>query len=286
MKIEVFDTYRCELGEGPTSSGLDQTSIMWIDIISHKCFNRNILTGDTVSFSTPGEIGFALPRSQGGQVLGHASGATLRAIDGSEKKLPSWSDLGICPDIPVRWNDAKISPDGEIFMGTMAVDGSPDAGALFALDKNLKLRLLLEKVSISNGLDWSPDCKYFYYIDTLTYRVDIFNYSNSNIYDRRTFVELDRTVGMPDGMCIDAEGGLWIAFFGGSCLQRYTADGALDFVLPMPVKNPTSCSFAGKDLDSLIITSAKILDTENSQSGMTFIVNPGIKGKKSPSFQA
>lgn len=286
MKVEVFDSYRCELGEGPTSFGSDQSSIMWIDIIGHKVLTRNILNGETNFFETPGEIGFALPRSNGGQVLGHASGATLRESNGSERALPSWKNLGINPKVPIRWNDAKTTPHGSIFMGTMASDGSPGAGALFSLDKNLELKLILNNVSISNGLDWSPNEKNFYYIDTLTSRVDVFSYSNSEIGDRRTFIELDRNLGMPDGMCVDQEGGLWIAFFGGSCLQRYTDHGVLDFELPLPIKNPTSCSFAGKELEKLVITSAKILDTENSQSGMTFVVEPGIKGKKAFIFDA
>ena len=132
MKLEVFDERRCSLGEGPTSSGQLNNHVMWIDILSFKVLWREIDTGKIGSFNTPAEIGFALPRKNSGVVLGHASGATLRNTDGSETALPSWSDAESEPlKTPVRWNDAKVSPHGELFAGTRAVDGARDAGWLY-----------------------------------------------------------------------------------------------------------------------------------------------------------
>jgi sugar lactone lactonase YvrE len=172
MKFEVFDERRCSLGEGPTSSGQHNNHVMWIDILSFQVLWRDITSGEIGSFSTPAEVGFALPRKNSGIVLGHASGATLRNPDGTESALPSWSDAESEPlKTPVRWNDAKVSPHGELFAGTMAFDGAKDAGSLYKFSQDgKKITKLLSPVSISNGLDWSPDGSCFYYIDTLTMR--------------------------------------------------------------------------------------------------------------------
>jgi gluconolactonase len=142
---------------------------MWIDILSFKVLWRDIDTGEIGSFATPAEIGFALPRKNSGIVLGHASGATLRDADGSETALPGWNDAESEPlKVPVRWNDAKVSPHGELFAGTMAFDGAKDAGSLYKFSKDGKeITKLLSPVSVSNALDWTPDGSTFYYVDTI-----------------------------------------------------------------------------------------------------------------------
>jgi gluconolactonase len=185
----------------------------------------------------------------------------------------------------VRWNDAKVSPHGELFAGTMAFDGAKDAGSLYKFSKDGKeITKLLSPVSVSNALDWTPDGSTFYYVDTLTMQLDKFDYSESGISNRRTLVKFDQSDGMPDGGCTDSEGGMWVGFWGGSHIRRYDSAGKKTHEIKMPVKNVTSCAFAGKDLDKLIITTASTDDAENPQSGMTFIGSPGITGNKTVLF--
>jgi sugar lactone lactonase YvrE len=227
MKLEIFDERRCALGEGPTSSRQFNNHVMWIDILSFEVLWREIDTGEIGSFTTPAEIGFALPRKNLGIVLGHASGATLRNANGSETKLPSWIVAENKPSkMPIRWNDAKVAPNGELYAGTMAFDGAKDAGSLYKFSKDGKhITKLLSPVSISNGLDWSPDGSFFYYIDTLTMQLDKFDYSETGLSNRRTLVKFDESDGMPDGACSDSEGGIWVGFWGGSHIRRYDNTG-------------------------------------------------------------
>jgi sugar lactone lactonase YvrE len=143
---------------------------------------------------------------------------------------------------------------------------------------------VLEGVTISNGLAWSPDGRTFFYIDTPTRRIDAFDVDPSTgaIARRRTAVEVPASAGWPDGMTVDAEGGLWVALWGGWAIHRYL-DGRLDRVIEMPVAQPTSCAFGGQELDELFITSAwkGLSDAERAAqpvAGALFRLRPGVRG--------
>jgi sugar lactone lactonase YvrE len=281
MKIEIFDDRRCTLGEGPTSSGDSNSRIMWVDIIGKRILSKDILTGQVTEKSTNEEVGFALPGEGSGVVVGYASGAKFITDNGGEFDLPSWRE--ITPDseeTPVRWNDAKVSPHRQLFAGTMAFDATPGAGGLYRIDsKGREIQELIPQVSISNGLDWSPKKDKFYYIDTLKYSVVEYDYSEKGISNPRILISFDNGDVLPDGMCVDAEGGIWVAFWNGGRINRYEPNGNLSGSYPLPVKNVTSCAFGGPNLDTLIITTAALTDEDNPDSGKTFMANPGVKGQ-------
>jgi gluconolactonase len=281
MKLEVFDERRCTLGEGPTSSGNSNNHIMWVDIIGKKILTKDLITGKTTEQIFDEEVGFALPGVDSGVVIGFASGAKFVDKNGQEFELPHWKSITpIDPNTPVRWNDAKVSPDKQLYAGTMAFDATPEAGGLFRISANGKqIDGLVSKVSISNGLDWSPDQTKFYYIDTLKYSVSVYDYSANGISNRRDLISFEHGDVLPDGMCVDAEGGIWVAFWNGACLNRYDASGKLTESIKMPVQNVTSCAFGGTDLDTLFITTAALTNEDNTQSGMTFMLKPGVKGQ-------
>lgn len=281
MKLEVFDERRCTLGEGPTSSGNSNSKIMWVDIIGKKILTKDILTGVTSVRSTHEEVGFALPGEASSVVIGYASGAKYVTNSGEEIDLPSWRSIKPdSPEVPVRWNDAKVSPHHELYAGTMAFDGTPEAGGLYRIDASgRKIDELISKVSISNGLDWSPDKSKFYYIDTLKYSVTEYRYSEDGISNPTTLISFEQGDVLPDGMCVDGDGGLWVAFWNGGCIKHYDPNGKLNEVLELPVKNVTSCTFGGADLETLIITTAALTDEDNPQSGMTFMAKPGVRGQ-------
>jgi len=286
MKFEVFDERRCSLGEGPTSSGQHNNHVMWIDILSFQVLWRDIASGEIGSFSTPAEVGFALPRKNSGIVLGHASGATLRNPDGTESALPSWSDAESEPlRTPVRWNDAKVSNVGDLWLGTMSYNAEPKKAALYRYSiKNKQLEILLDQVTVSNGMDWSLDGDSFFYIDSAKRTIDKFdlNDERTQIKNRKVMWEVrDERFGIPDGMTIDAEDGLWVAFWGGSAVRRFDKNFRITHEIEVPAKNVTSCTFAGENLETLIITTASNGDSDsNMESGMTFMCAPGISGRK------
>ena len=281
----VLDERRCTLGEGPTSRGEFNSLVTWVDILGKVVHWRDLLSHETGSFSTSADVGFTVPKSGGGYILGSGNSLLSREVNGAEEEIfQCQQTLDVPAGTSVRWNDAKVSPTGDLFAGSMADTGSPNAGKLYRISKALEVFELLSPVSVSNGLDWSVAGDLFYYIDTLTYRLDVFDHENGFITDRRPLINFDPDLGMPDGMCSDSEDGMWVAFFGGSRVVRYSADGKISQILPMPVKNATSCTFAGENLDQLIITTAQLTDEDSPQSGMTFVATPGVKGKVTIEF--
>lgn len=286
MKIEVFDERKCLLGEGPSSRNENNSLVTWVDILNHQVLWRDINTSESGSFETAGQVGFALPRQGGGIIMGVADEVILREPNGNENLLRSCNASESAPaGVKVRWNDAKVAPGGELFAGSMAYDGMAGAGALYKISKGQReFTQLLSPVSISNGLDWNVTGDQFFYIDTLSYGLDIFDYSRNGISNRRRLVHFNPDFGFPDGMCIDGENGLWVAFFGGQKINRYSPEGTLTESIEMPVKNVTSCCFAGKDLEMLILTTAETGDEDSTLAGMTLFINPGVKGQKTREF--
>lgn len=252
----------------------------------HQVRWRDTNTSEVGLFSTSGEVGFALPRQGGGIVLGIADEIILREQNGKESKMSSCNaSNNSSPGIKVRWNDAKVAPGGELFAGSMAYNGTAGAGTLYRISENQReLTQLLSPVSISNELDWNVAGDQFCYIDTLTYGLDIFDYSREGIANRQRLIHFDVSLGMPDGMCIDAEDGLRVAFWGGQKINRYSLKGVLTQSIEMPVKNVTSCCFAGEDLEMLILTTAETGDKDSTLAGVTLFVYPGVRGQRTREF--
>jgi sugar lactone lactonase YvrE len=124
-----------------------------------------------------------------------------------------------------------------------------------------------------------------YFIDSTTQRVDVFDFDarTGAVADRRTFAEIDVADGLPDGMTVDAEGGVWVCLFGGGALRRYGDDGKLDAVFSLPVTNPTSAAFGGPDLSTLYVTSAwhRLSEAQLAAeplAGAVFAIEPGVAG--------
>ncbi len=145
---------------------------------------------------------------------------------------------------------------------------------------------MLRDVTISNGLDWTEDGGRMYYIDTPTKSIDVFDFDAASgaIANRRSLVQVPDRQGFPDGMTLDAEGGIWVAFWGGGVVRRYTPDGALDREIRLPVTQPTSCAFGGRDLRDLYITTAATTLSPEERSrqphaGGVFRCRPGVQGQ-------
>ena len=131
------------------------------------------------------------------------------------------------------------------------------AAALYRLDPDGSVHAALEGVTVSNGLDWSPDGSLAYYDDTATHRVDVFDYDpHAGLTARRPFVQLPDD-GNPDGLTVDAEGGVWVALYGSGAVHRYTRDGVLDAVVEVPTALVTACAFGGPHLDELFVTTSR-----------------------------
>ncbi len=286
MRVEIFDERICALGEGPSANGLHNEEVTWVDISGSRVLSRNLLTGKTDEFLTGERVGFAIRRTTGGFVLGTDSGPVLRDSDGSIHPFLKLSQMEpLTSQMAIRWNDAKVSPNGNLWLGTMGVEMLKGTSALFKYDlKNAEASRAISNLTISNGMDWSDDGSMFYFIDSEWQEVRAFTAIDDEISDERTVIQIAESDGAPDGMCIDASGGIWVALWGGSQIRRYdsTDNFKLDQVIELPAPFVTSCAFAGEKLDTLIITSA----TDDriggpSESGMTFCINPGVTGRPS-----
>jgi sugar lactone lactonase YvrE len=135
---------------------------------------------------------------------------------------------------------------------------------------------------VSNGLDWSPDATRLYYVDSVTQRIDAIAYDadRGRLGAREPFAAIAPEDGLPDGLTIDAEGGIWLALFGGGAIRRYQPDGALDVHVSLPVSHPTSLAFGGEDLADLYVTSAR----RNGHGGSLLRLRPGVRGRPATPF--
>jgi sugar lactone lactonase YvrE len=198
-------------------------------------------------------VGAVALRARGGLVAALADG--VDRVDVASGAFERVLELGEPPN--VRSNESKCDPAGRLLVGTMAYDYAP-IGSLYSIDAGGSVRRLLGDLEIANGMAWSADGGTFYYIDSPTRRVDAFDYdlATGSIARRRPWLVFDDPIAKPDGMAIDSEGGLWIAFWGAGEVRRYGPDRSLDVVVRVPAKQVTSAVFGGPDLRDLYITSA------------------------------
>lgn len=257
INAEVVHSAEAGLGEGCVWSPVENL-LIWVDI-NGQCVHRfDHTSGQPVSvWRYQDTVGNVAPRAGGGLAL--AVGVSVALTD-RVGAIETVIDLPGEPESN-RANDGAVDPRGRLFQGTMAGDDSGAAvGALYRVDSDGTARRVLEEVSISNGIGWSPDQSTMYYIDTLTFRVDQFDYDPDTgaIDRRRPFLAFDGSTGGPDGMTVDSQGCLWVAFFGGYHVQQFSPDGErLQTVVTPGAPQATCCCFGGPDLDTLYITTAR-----------------------------
>jgi sugar lactone lactonase YvrE len=260
-------------GEGPVWSD-SWGGLRWMDMLAGDVLS---LSGDgTVRRRHVGDVAAVTrPRRGGGAVIAVERGFALEDADGTLTPLdPVWTDDSI------RMNEGGCDPDGRLWCGSMAYDASPGAAALYRLDPDLSVHRVMGGITISNGLDWSPDGSVAYYDDTPTHRVDVFDYdAATGLTQRRTFVRFDGDE-RPDGLTVDAEGGIWVALNGSGVVHRYTPDGVLDEVVELPTPQVTACTFGGPALDQLFITTSRerMAPDQDPIAGSLFRADVGMKG--------
>ncbi len=285
LRPELLLDARCDLGEGPMWHP-ERGVVTWVEIYEGRV---NVLgldgaVGEPVEVGR--RVGAAVPAEGGGLLLATDEGFATVSADGDRTLVaPVEADRE-----DTFMNDGKVDPAGRFWAGTVAVDPGtqlavPGGGSLYCLSPDGTVRTALGGVSLSNGMDWSPDGRTFYFVDSLTGRVDAypFDVSTGDLGERRTVVEIPAADGFADGMCVDADGCLWLAIWGSGQLRRHRPDGELDLAVDFPVSQVTSCAFAGPDLDLLVVTSARRhLSDEQARAephaGSVFCLRPGPRG--------
>ena len=290
MLADRVTDVRAELGEGPVWDDR-QGMLRWVDITAGVVHRLEVATGEHASVSVGLPVS-ALALRADGIIVAAQDGFALVDEGAHEVRLvgPVEPD-----DRSTRMNDGKCDAAGRFWAGSMAFDFAAGRGSLWCLEPDgaHTVRRVLDGLTLSNGLAWSPDDRTLYFIDSTTYRVDAidFDLDTGTLGARRPFVTVDRGLGMPDGMAMDVDGCFWVALFGGSGVCRFTPRGALDRMVEVPATNVTSCTFGGSALDELYITTAaEGLDArarrEQPHAGGLFAVDAGVSGMAPARFGA
>ena len=282
LQFDLFSDYSCELGEGPFWDS-KRSRLHWVDIIGKKIISQNLDGSNIHALEVDGNPGCVVLSDDGTMVAGVDN--QISSLDGDGNLLRVLADTK--EGAGLRFNDGKCDSSGRFWVGSMDRKEKNKLGSLYSWNSIEGLVNREQGVTVSNGMGWSPDNSLFYYIDSPTREVSVYDFdlSTGSINNKRRFIGFSEEDGFPDGMTIDNEGRLWIAFWGGSKIMCVNPDSkAIEEVVSFPVSKITSCVFGGEKMDQLFITSAKVQVNEKDEpmAGKTFVVSLGVKGL--PSF--
>jgi len=260
-----------------------ENKLYWIDIEGRTLHIYDPVSQEDKVFPVGARIGTVVPVQNGGALLALQNG--LYKIDTHTGKLSFL--INPLPDtVNLRFNDGKCDPSGRFWVGTLALDARRRGAVLYRFDTDKNIHLVLDSVSISNGIVWTSSKKIMYYNDTPTGTIQAFDYDDKTgaISNRRVAIKIPKGMGAPDGMTIDAQDNLWVALWGGGMVGKFDpVTGELLQKIKVPAPNVSSCAFGGKNLETLYITTARAWMNadkliEFPLSGGLFAVKPGVHG--------
>ncbi|MEV4295351.1 SMP-30/gluconolactonase/LRE family protein [Microbispora rosea] len=282
------------LGEGPVWDPARQR-LLWVDIDA-AAVHEGRLDPATGAVAATTAHTFGTADTTVGGAVGNTVGAVAVSADGqlvvAEREVLTRVDTAgrrtelarvLPPGAPSRLNDGAVDPAGRFLIGSMALDDRRGQEVLARLDGTTCVRLD-DDLTLSNGLAWSPAGDRLYSIDSTPHVVWERDYdpATGEVGPRRELFTL--TDGMPDGMCADIEGNLWIAIFGGGRVECRDPGGRLLATVEVGAPNVTCPAFAGPDLDVLVITtcSSGVDLAEQPGSGHLFTARVGVRGVATP----
>jgi sugar lactone lactonase YvrE len=275
---------RARLGEGPRWLA-ERGRLLWLDIYGRCLHLTEPVAGTDTTWPLAEEVGAAAPRNSEEAVLAAPSG--LLALNYASGETTRLLDFSLAPD--ARFNDGLCDPAGRFWAGTLAADYRPSAGRLLRIAPDGRVTTQLDGIRLTNGIGLSPDCGRLYFIDSLLQRVDAFDFDldRGRLGTRRTVARIDPAEGIPDGLAVDREGGIWVAIFGAGRVRRFTPDGEPDLDIVLPAANVTACTFGGPDLATMYVTTAvwsPTGDADTPGAGGLFAVRPGVAGMPAHRF--
>jgi sugar lactone lactonase YvrE len=272
---------QADLGEGTLWDERKQT-LLYLDVLKNTVIEYNPSNRSVERHLLPSLVSYIGKRRSGGYVV--ALGDRLAYLDKLfriEREFP----LAINPK-EARTNDGNVDHLGQVWIGLADQVKGARKGSLNRIEKDLSTSIQRSQISISNGIDWSLDKQTMFYIDSLSRRIDRFKFdpkTGSMLYELSS-IDVSNVNGLPDGMCTDSLGNLWVAFWGKGEVRNYTPEGKLLNTVEVPTSLTTCCTFGGMDLDTLYITSANCShDTQftfgEKYQGMLFEVKLPVLGK-------
>lgn len=275
---------KADVGEGPVYDHSGD-ALFWVDIPAGHLWRWDRKSGD-VAFREVGEpLGSVALIEGGGFLLATRSGVQI---------LPHWSATPalwqpVEPDLATQFNDGKCDPQGRFVAGTAAPGGGV-TGTLYRVDHDGAVHPLFGDIGMSNGLDWSPDGRFFYHVDTLAQTVRRYRWDGAAgvALDPEPFIEVPPSDGLPDGLAVDSEGSLWLAVWGAGEVRRYGPDGGALGALTLPTPNVSSCAFGGPDGTELFITTAAQATPSHGEearfAGDLFVASAPVRGQRPRTF--
>lgn len=291
MSMNVSEKIECkvaidsitQVGEGPIWD-YQYHRLLWIDT-QGSLFIYTPQDGKNREIKLDRMIGTVIPYQEDVVLVGLQDGIYEMTLSTGALKFiadPEGREAGN------RYNDGKCDAFGRLWIGTMDKDCTPYKAAFFCVEPNGESRKILDSVTISNGVIWSPDGKKMYYHDSPTAQITAFDFNGEDgvILNRKEIITLPDGFGTPDGNAIDEEGMLWVANWGAGCVTRWNPfTGELLQKIEVPALNVSALAFGGEELDQLYITTASLYMPEGiaeqyPEAGKLFVVKPGVKGVK------
>lgn len=274
------DDLRLELGEGPVwEAGAD--ALWWVDSEAGEVY-RGKLEGDRITVvdrrAIGEKVGSVSPAADGGLLV--AGERHVHVVDPLGGIVDSIRVLD--HDVQSRLNDSVCDPRGRFLVGSVRLDGRSRQERLVSIDADRSVRVVADRITVSNGIGFSPSGETLYYVDSRPGEVLAYDYDleSGSASGRRVLLESD---GTPDGLAVDVDGNLWIAFFGEAEVRCITPQGDTIHVIEVPVPHPTCPEFAGAALDTLVITTALLTMSASERaispgSGAIYVADPGVRG--------
>lgn len=272
-------------GEGVLWNPRDRR-VWWTDIHGAALWWFEPGTGRSGSISLPSRLCAFAPRAAGGWIMAFAGGIELWSADLQRERAVHAFEPGR-PD--TRLNDGRTDREGRFVVGGMnEATGAADSSVV-RVDADLRVETLIEGVACANATCFSPDGSVMYFADTPERRIRAYDYRGASLAEPRLFADLAAEPGLPDGACVDAEGGVWTAEWEGGQVVRFDAEGRLTHRVSLPVPKPTCCAFGGDDLATLYITTSRLMSGDDDLaraplSGALFEIRPGISGVEDTPF--
>ncbi len=278
---DVLGSALHELGEGPVWDD-DTASVSWVDIVAGRAFRGRIESDDVVvaaAYQFPASVGAAAPTSDGGLLVAAHDRMVAVAPDGTRTESPPL----LAATSGLRLNDGGIDPAGRYVVGTLSLEGVAGRAALLRIEDSGAATVLRAGLTLSNGIGWSPDGATVYLVDSVPGSLWSAPYDVGAGLVGNWWRVPARLVAVPDGMCVDDEGRLWVAQWGGSELTCFAPTGETLARVRLPAPHPTSAAFVGPRRDRLLITTARNELDEGQRSaaplaGRLFVADVGARG--------
>lgn len=281
MRAELLVDCKNQHGEGILWNP-EEGLVWWTDIEGCALWSFNPTTSQAAKHPMPERVCCFAPRAAGGMIVAYADRVVLFDPGTGDEAIITWFEA---ENAETRLNDGRTDRQGRLIVGGMnEVSGKADSSVI-RIDTDLSVSTIIDNVSCANSTCFSPDGSTMFFADTPDREIVAFDYdqTNGSVSNRRSHANFKCEPGLPDGSCVDEEGGVWNAEWQGRRVVRVAPDGSIDRVIEVPVWKPTCCAFGGPKLDTLFITTSRLLSDaaaldEEPESGGLFAVKPGVRG--------